>query len=94
MKQLPPDAELIALAKVANAKLKPGAGVAFFRVKHDDDSTETRVVFECGVRRAVASAPNGLGLHDADELVRSVQAWANKAALPASKWTMDPQEAA
>lgn len=89
---VPPDASLIALARIINGKLA-GASVNFYLIQHADQRNETGVVFQCGVRRAVVKTQAILGEGDADEIVQSVNDWANKV-QPESKWTTDPREAA
>lgn len=92
---LPPDDELKALALVANKQLQPNAGVSFFRIKiADGERTETGIVFECGVLRAVVKTLHQLSINDTDEIVKSVQQWANRVGGPSSKWTTDPTAAA
>lgn len=92
---LPPDDELKALARAANEKLQPNAGVSFFRIKTADEGrTETGIVFECGVLRAVVKTPLHLTTNDTDEIVKSVQQWASRVGGPGSKWTTNPNEAA
>lgn len=94
MKHLPPDASLQRLAKIVNVRLASlDAGVSFYRIEHGDHSTETGIVFQCGVRRAVVRTQAMLGDADADELVRSVKDWITEI-RPSAKWTTDPAEAA
>jgi hypothetical protein len=89
---LPPDADLVKLAVAANAKLKPNAGVSFYRIHNPDQSIETGIVFECGARRAVVRTRNILTAHDADEIVQSVTAWMNRI-RPTDKWSTNPEDA-
>jgi hypothetical protein len=93
MKSLPPDAPLLAIAKIVNAKLGPSAAVSFYRIQYADHSMETGIIYQCGVRRAVVTTRAMLGDGDADEIVRGVNEWIEQV-LPQNKWTTDPSEAA
>lgn len=90
--KLPPDDELRRLAALVNAKLRPTCGVSFYRLQHADQSIETGIVFECGPRRALVQTRDILTEHSADEIVASVQRWANRV-RPWDKWTLNPEEA-
>lgn len=90
---LPPDAPLISLAAIINARLGEGSRVNFFRIEHGEGSIETGIIFQCGLRRAVVKTRNMLGDADADELVKSITEWAAEVRHD-SKWTTDPMEAA
>ncbi len=93
MKTLPPDAPLLSLARIVNARLGLGAAVNFYLIENDEHSMETGIVYQCGLRRAVVKTRAMLSDGDADEIVRAVSDWSQSIA-PNSKWTTDPREAA
>lgn len=94
MKQLAPDASLLALARKVNARLPQGASVNFYRLaRPESESTDTGIVFQFGVRRANVVTPQMLAEYDADNVVKSVTEWIENI-RPESRWTSDPSEAA
>lgn len=90
---LPPDAPLISLASIINARLGDGARVNFYRIDHGEGSHETGIVYQAGLRRAVVKTRAMLGDADADEIVKSITEWAAEVRHE-NKWTTDPKEAA
>lgn len=92
-KALPPDANLLALARIVNTRLPPSAAVNFYRIAHEDGREQTGIIYQAGLRRAVVVTPNSLGEGDADEIVKAVNEWASRQSAE-SRWTTDPKEAA
>src|ERR1700693_1722002 len=92
--RLPPDAPLVPLASIFNARLaSSSAAVNFFRIEHSDGGgTQTGIVYQCGPRRAVVITHSYLGEGDADEIVRGVNEWIADI-RPENKWTTDLNEA-
>lgn len=91
-KSLPPDANLIGLARIINARLPPSFAVNFYRIIHEDDREQVGIVYQAGLRRAIVLTHSGLGEGDADEIVRAVNEWAERQSQE-SRWTVDPKEA-
>ena len=90
---LPPDAVLLGLAKIINAKLPSGAAVHFYRIQHPDNSMETGIVYQCAQRRHPVKTRARLGDSDAEKIIQSVNDWIEQI-RPESKWTEDPDEEA
>jgi len=92
-KLLPPDANLLALARIINARLPPSAAVNFYRLAHEDGREQTGIIYQVGLRRAVVMSQGSLGEGDADEIVKAVNEWSERQSQE-SRWTTDPQAAA
>jgi hypothetical protein len=92
-KPLPPDANLLALARIVNARLPPSAAVNFYRLVHEDGREQTGIIYQVGLRRAVVMSQGSLGEGDADEIVKAVNEWSERQSQE-SRWTTDPKEAA
>jgi len=93
-KHLPPDAAMLELAKVVNAKLKPLASINLYRIENDDGSKLTGIVFECGSRRANVTTRNEMSAHDAPDLIRSAEEWIGRRRGASDRWSTDPDDAA
>jgi hypothetical protein len=92
-KTLPPDANLLGLARAINTRLPPSAAVNFYRIQHEDGREQVGIVYQAGLRRAIVLTHSGLGEGDADEIVMAVNEWAERQSQE-SRWTTDPKEAA
>jgi hypothetical protein len=92
-KILPPDAPLVALAKIVNPRVAPlGAMVNFYRIENPDAPMQTGMVFSCGAHRYNMVKAGAPGNDMADQIVSTVNDWIADI-RPASRWTEDQVEA-